>query len=150
MQQAICGSETIYQIYLDLRKAYDSIDRNRVLRIMEVYKVGPNIRRYIRKIWEKQHFMLRQAGFYSDTINVERGVTQGDIDSPIIFNIIIDAVLQNVMGSELYNKSITSSYADDGLIEHKNPEALQKDLDIFISLFEKMGLKTNASKTKYV
>ena len=58
MQQAICGSETIYQIYLDLRKAYDSIDRNRVLRIMEIYKVGPNIRRYIRKIWEKQHFML--------------------------------------------------------------------------------------------
>lgn len=44
--------------------------------------------------------MLQQAGFYSETINVEHGVTQGDIDSPIILKIIIDAVLWNAMGSE--------------------------------------------------
>ena len=49
-----------------------------------------------------------------------------------------------------YQKNITSSYADDGLIENNNPVALQADLDIFIKLFEKMGLKTNETKTKFM
>ena len=64
---AACESKTIYKIFLDLRKAYDSIDRNRVLRLMEKYKIGPNIRRYVAKVWENQEFVLRQAGFYSET-----------------------------------------------------------------------------------
>lgn len=37
---------------------------------------------------------------------------------------------------------------DDGLIENINTEDLQKDLDIIIKLFEKVGLKTNENKTK--
>jgi DNA replication initiation complex subunit (GINS family) len=94
MQMAACSAKTTYQIYLDLRKAYDSIDRKRVLRILKEYGVGPNILRYIRIIWERQVFVLRQSGFYSDPLDVDRGCTQGDTDSPIIFNIIIDAVLR--------------------------------------------------------
>ena len=37
---AACRSETIHQIYLDWRKAYDFIDKNRILSILEEYKVG--------------------------------------------------------------------------------------------------------------
>ena len=117
---------------------------------MEAYNVGPNIRRYIKKVWDEQHFMLRQTGFYSGIIDVQRGVTQGDIDSPIIFNLIIDAVLRNAMRRVEYQKSITSFYTDDGLIENNNPITLQANLDIFIKLFEKMGLKTNETKTKFM
>ena len=35
IQMSVYRSHTIYQIYLDLRKAYDSIDRNRLIRILE-------------------------------------------------------------------------------------------------------------------
>ena len=41
-------------------------------------------------------------------------------------------------------------YADDGLIENTDHNLLQRDLDAIISLFEKMGLKTNETKTKYM
>ena len=77
-----------------MKKAYDSVDRDRVLLLLEKYKVGPNIRRYIKKIWDGQKYFLRQGGFYSKAVNVKRGCTQGDIDSPIIFNVIVDAVLR--------------------------------------------------------
>ena len=42
MQISACQSDTIYQIYLDLRKAYDFIARNRVMKLLEKYKVGPS------------------------------------------------------------------------------------------------------------
>ena len=45
-------------------------------------------------------FLLEQSGFFSDPIKVDQGVTQGDTDSPMIFNLIIDAVLQKVQEEE--------------------------------------------------
>lgn len=150
MQMAACSAVTTYQIYLDLRKAYDSIDRKRVLKILEAYRVGPNLRRYIKIVWDKQNFMLRQSGFYSDPFDVSRGCTQGDTDSPIIFNIIIDAVLRQWMSDKDFGSSTAMFYADDGLIEHTEPAVLQKDMDLIIKLFEQLGLRTNETKTKYM
>ena len=149
-QMAACESKTIYKIFLDLRKAYDSIDRKRVLRLMEKYKIGPNIRRYVAKVWENQEFVLRQAGFYSDPFEVNRGCTQGDTDSPIIFNLIIDAVLRSWKNDRDYGGSLAFFYADDGLIEHHNHKYVQSDVDRMIRLFAKMGLKANEIKTKWM
>ena len=99
MQMAAVASETVYNIFLDRRKAYDSIDRKRVLKLMEKYGVGKNIRRHVDKVWDNQFFMLCQADLYSEPVGVKRGCTQGDTDSPIIFNLIIDAVICTWKGS---------------------------------------------------
>ena len=147
MQMVSMSSETTYQIYLDLRKAYDSIDRGRVLQIMKKYKVGKNLRRYMKNVWNSQYFILRQGGFYSDPLEVNRGCTQGDTDSPIIFNLIIDAVLRT-WRKEDWRGSRACFYADDGLIEHGDHRKLQTDIDKMINLFERVGLKTNEIKTK--
>ena len=50
MQRAACSVETRYQIFLDLRAAYDSINKERVMKILEKYNIWPNIRQYIWKI----------------------------------------------------------------------------------------------------
>ena len=41
MQQVVCMGEIVYQVYLDLRKAYDSINRDGVIALMKKYGVGP-------------------------------------------------------------------------------------------------------------
>ena len=51
-----------------------------------------------------QIFFCKQGGFYSLGIKVERRVTQGDVDSPIIFNLIIDAVLRKIKGDVNFGK----------------------------------------------
>ena len=150
IQEATCNYKTLYQIYLDLKKAYDSVDREQVMRILEIYKVGPRIRRYIRGIWDEQKFVLRQAGFYSEEIDVERGVTQGDIDSPIIFNILVDAVVRKFLEDPINRQSTSTFYADDGRIENEDPQKLQRDIDIICGLFERVGLRTNIKKTKFM
>ena len=150
MQIAACKSDTIFQVFLDLRKAYDSIDRNRVLKLLEKYGVGPNITNYIKEVWDNQLFLLRQASFYSKPIEVRRGCTQGDVDSPIIFNVIIDAVLRAWKKREGFQNSKACFYADDGLLEHNDAILLQQDLDKIIDLFSKIGLQPNAQKTKFM
>ena len=102
----------------------------------------------MERVWEGQEFLLRQAGFYSYPIEVQRGCTQGDTNSPIIFNLIIDAVVQKWKSKTEGKGGRASFYADDGLIENTDPKKLQKGLDEMIGLFEQFGLQTNEKKFK--
>ena len=150
MQRAVCNNITLYQVYIDLRKAYDSIDRKITLRILKAYGLGPNLLNYIGTIWERQRLLLRQNGFYSSPIDVKRGCTQGDVESPIIFNILIDSVLRCFYNHRNYIDTDSSFYADDGRLENINPYNLQNDLDLMFSLFLKLGLHANENKTKFM
>ena len=78
------------------------------------------------------------------------GCTQGDIDSPIIFNLIIDAVLRMWHESPAYKQTIACFYADDGLLENNKVAHLQHDLDYIIELFARVGLQANEVKTKFM
>ena len=44
MQQAARIGTTIYQVFLDLRKAYNSVDRAAVLALMRQYRIGLQMR----------------------------------------------------------------------------------------------------------
>ena len=90
----------------------------------------------------------KTSRFYSSGINVERGVTQRDTNSPIIFNVVIDAVINRWVEDIYYKKIDALFYADDGAIYNMNSDSLQNDLNIIISLFEQVGLRTNSTKTK--
>jgi hypothetical protein len=142
-----------YLVFLDLKKAYDTLDRKRTLEILEAYGVGPNIRRFIEETWNMDEMIPKQAGFYGKSFKASRGVRQGDIMSPTIFNVICDAVINYCEQKfvELYpNCKIPKSmfYADDGVITGSNVEDVQNLLDIYTDAFERVGLKMNVAKTK--
>ena len=150
MQMAGCESQTIYQLFLDLRKAYYSVNRGRTMRLLEKYGVGKNIRNYINHIWDHQKYLLRQAQFYSKSFEVFKGCMPGDTDSPVIFNVVIDAVIRAWKECEGFQQSDTCFYVDDGIIQHTDPTLLQRDLDSMLTIFKEMGLHPNATKTKFM
>ena len=60
------------------------------------YSVGLQICCYVLAVWDKQAFLLQQTGFYSKPLLVDRGVTQDNVDLPIIFNLIVDVDLHHL------------------------------------------------------
>merc|ERR1711966_467005 len=76
--------------------------------------------------------------------------------SPTIFNIMVDAVVREwIRQMELAGFStkdirtiVAVFYADDGLVAAREPKVLQDSFDILISLFERVGLETNETKTE--
>jgi len=95
-QLAFLEQMPLYQIFVDLKKAYDSVDRSRCLDIMAGYGVGPNFIRLLTHFWASTEMVCKAVGGYFGhwPFQTGRGVTQGGPVSPRIFNILIDAVLR--------------------------------------------------------
>jgi hypothetical protein len=147
------GTQTLYMAFIDLSKAYDNLDRDRAMDILEGYGVGPNTRRLVKTFWDNHTIIPKQGGYYGRIFKGERGVPQGDIDSPTFFNIIVDAVVRHHR-YELRKSFIqgildgTKFYADDGVLHSADPVILQKSLDIITDCFRRVGLRMNPTKTE--
>ena len=151
----------LYEIFLDLRKAYDTLDRDRTLVILEGYGVGPRSLKLLRQFWVQQKVVAKQSGYFGEAFDATRGVTQGDIISPTIFNIVADNVIRCWLGfvsdevtdsAEGLGHNVTQRaaffYADDGLVASPDKQWLQQAFEVLSDLFARMGLKTNTEKTK--
>ena len=128
MQLASYLCQPLYQIFLDLSKAYDTLDRDRTMSILEAYGIGPHVRSIIRAVWDAELIIPKSGGYFGEPFHARRGVRQGDIISPVIFNIVVDAivrewyaymnigtVIEDTFGLE------TTFYADDGRLSGTDP-----------------------------
>jgi retron-type reverse transcriptase len=75
-----------------------------------------------------------QTMHHRGEFHVARGVTQGDIPSPHIFNIVVDAVLRywisEILGQGWLDVS-SVFYADDGILTSHEDEVLQGSSDFY-------------------
>jgi hypothetical protein len=63
-QLAWVDQEPLYQIYLDLRKAYDALDRGRCFEILAGYGVGPNLLCLQKQFWDDAKMVCPAGGNY--------------------------------------------------------------------------------------
>jgi hypothetical protein len=161
LQQEVAAlmQEILLQVYLDLTKACDALDQDRTLKTLAEYGVGPRLLCLIKHYWDNQKIAPRQRGHHGPIIIPESGTIQGGLKSCVEFSIVVDAVIrywltlviphnaENGLGRNAED-TLTLFHANNGLLSAKDHERLQKALDVLVSLFEGIGLKTNATKTK--
>ena len=96
IQQIIDMREKVlHAIFIDLRKAYDDLDRDRCLDILAGYGVGPRTLRILRTYWVQLQMSAKAGGHYGLVFQSHRGVTQEYSLSSKIFNVVFDAVIQH-------------------------------------------------------
>ena len=93
IQQLIDMRETVrHVIFIDLRKEYYSLDRECCIDILAVYGVDPRTIHILQTYWVRNQMAWDHHG---SAFQSHCGVTQGYPLSPMIFNVVIDAVIRN-------------------------------------------------------
>ncbi len=83
-----------YGAFIDLKKAFDAMDREHCLLLLEGHGAGLNMRRLIRHFWDEATNVCRASANYGVPFKAGRGVTQGGPLSAKLFNVIVDAVVR--------------------------------------------------------
>ena len=159
-QLAYLEQTPLFSIFIDLRKAFDAMDREKCLQILTDRGVGPKTTRLIDNFWQLAEMACRAGGHYGRRFRAYRGVTQGGPLSSRLFNLMVDAVvrqwLKQMIGEEAARgkKSVdirillVCFYIDDGVLASADPAFLQRAFDALVELFDIVGLRTNTKKTE--
>jgi hypothetical protein len=81
-----------YSVFLNLKKAFDSMDGEHCLLILGGYGVGTKMIQLIQNFWENAKMVCRASVNYGTPFQAGRGVTQGGPLSAKLYNVLVDAV----------------------------------------------------------
>ena len=81
-------------LYIDFRKAFDSIKRNKMFRILKAYDVPPNLLSAIKIMYEDTRARIISPDGETDFFKILTGVLQGDTLAPYLFILVLDYVLR--------------------------------------------------------
>ena len=115
----------LYLCFIDYSKAFDNVRHEKLFNILEHLDIDGKDLRVIRNLYWDQSAAVRIGGELSEYKLIKRGVRQGCVMSPDLFNIYNE--MKHIADSE---------------------ENLQRLLDITIEKSEEMGLTLNVKKTE--
>ena len=151
-------------LYVDFKKAFDSIDRGKMFQILKAYGVPPRLLKAIIKMYEGTKAKVISPDGETDFFQILAGVLQGDTLAPYLFVIVLDYVMRETftgkeedLGFKLHRRRsrrnpavcITDlDFADDLALLTEEMEQAQEVLTRMETEAAKVGLKCNARKTE--
>ncbi|RUS81469.1 hypothetical protein EGW08_010767 [Elysia chlorotica] len=134
IEQSLEWQAPLYSILVDFQKAFDSVDREVIWRLMHHYGFPPKFINIIRQLYENATCQVIHNGKLTEPFTVQTGVRQGCILSPTIFLMVIDWVMrQSTTGKRtgiqwtLTKQLEDLDFADDiALLSHKYQDAQEK------------------------
>ena len=155
---------SLFMCFIDLQKAYDTVDRTLLWQVLTRIGVPPQMIAVIQQFHDGMRACVRpDDGVCSDWFEVEQGLRQGCVLSPLLFNIFFAAVLtvvlqrfseEAVILAELVHlKEPPTSmgpqpamdyvvrravwgmlYADDACIVSRSPQGLTKMMEVIVEV----------------
>ena len=146
--------KNIYFCLIDYAKAFDCVDHNKMWKILQKMKIPDNLTCLLRNLYADQEATVRTGHGITDWFQIGKGVRQGCILSPCLFNLYAEYIMRNAgldeaqAGLKIAGRNINNlRYADDTTLMAKSEELKSLLLKVKEER-EKVGLKLNIQKTK--
>ena len=151
MERAIEVQKDLYLCFIDYSKAFDKVRHSDLFDILLRHNCDGKDLRVIRNLYWEQEAAIRVDNDCSEYRSICRGVRQGCVFSPDLFNIYSEMILRNIEqheGVRVGGHNINNlRYADDTVLIADSEEKLHNILTTVTSESENKGLQLNAKKS---
>nr|KAG5712781.1 hypothetical protein BaRGS_007378 [Batillaria attramentaria] len=145
----------LYINFIDYEKAFDSVDREALWKLLRHYGVPRKIISLIRCTYQDMSCRIAHAGQSSESLDVKTGVRQGCLLSPFLFPLVIDWIMKTTTAGRkngiqwtLWTQLDDLDFADDlPLLSHSHSQMQAKTTCLEATSAE-TGLKINRRKTE--
>ena len=146
--KSLGNKSSVLGVFIDFEKAYDMVWRKGLLFKLDKFGFDGNIFNWINAFLQKRSIQVRVGGTLSNCFEVENGLPQGSVISPVLFLVAINDLMPC--------KCEYSLFADDAAIwkTGKNIKHLERKmqtaLDYIQSWCDKWGFKISIAKSSFV
>ena len=142
--------ETACGIFIDLQKAFDTVNHNILVNKLEYYGVRGTANNWFKSYLFNRTQYVSIEGFQSDMVQIKHGVPQGSVLGPLLFLVYINDLHKAIIHSKTYH------FADDTHLLNISDSAkrIQKQVNIDLKCLYKWLLANkislNCSKTELI
>ena len=145
--------KNIYFCFIDYTKAFDCVDHNKLWKILQEMETPDHLTCLLKNLYAGQEATVITGHGTTDWFQIGKGVHQGCILSPCLFNLYAEYILRNAglgeaqAGIKIARRNINNfSYADDTTLMAESEEELKSLLMKVKEESEKSWLKTQHSE----
>ena len=138
----------IYFCFIDYAKAFDCVGHNKLWKILKEMGIPDHLTCLLRNLYAGQEATIRPGHGTTDWFQIGKGVCQGCILSPCLFNLYTEYIMQNARldeaqaGIKIAGRNINNlRYADDIPLMAESGKELRRLLMKVKEESEKVGLK---------
>ncbi|KRY44257.1 Retrovirus-related Pol polyprotein from type-1 retrotransposable element [Trichinella britovi] len=141
-------------VCVDLAKAFDTVNHSSIDRALRMHGLDANSRALIAEMVTGSTTVIKgDGGVLSNKIEIYQGVRQGDPISPLLFNSVMDELIERLelsgVGYKINNTEVvTLAFADDVTLVSSSHRGMEKLLSITHDFINERGLKLNIRKCK--
>ena len=153
MEKAREYQKNIYFCFIDYAKDFDCVDHNQLWKILREMGIPDHLTCLLRNLYAGQEATVRTGYGTTDWFQIGKGVRQGSILSPCLFNFYAEYIMRNAgleetqAGIKIAGRNINNlTFSDDTTFMAESEEALKSLLMKVKEESEKVGLKPMASR----
>ena len=142
----------VYMCYIDYKKAFDRVYHALLMEVLSHNEIDAKDLKLIMNLYWQQTASIQTDEGQSSSFPIERGVRQGCVLSPSLFNVYTEEIFKefaDLPGIKLLGEFVNNlRYADDTVLLAESEEELQTLVDAVKEGSLKFGLEMNTKKTK--
>ena len=121
--------KNIYFCFIDYAKVFDCVDHNKLWKILKDTGIPDHLTSLLRNLYAGQEATVRTGPGTTDWFQIRKGVCQGCILSPCLFNLYAEYIMRNTgldeaqIGIKIARRYINNlRYADDTTLKVESKE----------------------------
>lgn len=143
-------------MFLDIKSAFDTIDRKAVFYVMEHYGVDKKVINYIKNFYDNLDYYVAGSKQISELRQWRNGLIQGCSLSPLLFTMCMNYILSYINKTSFKKDAykfngtdtgvLTLAYMDDVAISCESFDSLNEVFEDIKSIFSNFGLELSTNK----